>query len=168
MDLCVNGLTCAWYNGCVQAKGNEMGVRRLTIGVGLALLVAGASTASGKEDRCKSVPKDMVAGIEEGFEKGVQGKWRLHNAQAVRSKAFKKLYFISAEIDGPGVAEKGDIGTWASNSLQLGGGLIMSVSPMAREFSVWPYGSKTRAEISMFDDGASASQRCVRRLNEGG
>lgn len=141
-------------------------MRFLVIALALSFLGGFAGTLVAKEERCLPVPKDMVEALDEGFDMAVRGKWRLRNAQAVRSKTYKKLFFISAEIDGPGVKGKGDIGTWASNSLQVGHGIIMSVSPMAKEFSVWPDGKRTKANITMFDDGAMTSKNCVSSLNK--
>jgi hypothetical protein len=132
----------------------------LAIMLALPVPFAGPLAAS----RCLDVSKEMVAVLEDGFEMAMRGQWQLKYAQAVRSKSFKKLYFISAEIEGKLMERKDDIGTWASNSLQPGAGMILSVSALAKEFSVWPDGSKTRAEITMFEDGAAASRDCVRRL----
>jgi hypothetical protein len=56
------------------------------------------------------------------------------------------VWFISAEIDGPGLEGVGDIGTWAkSGPLAVGGGLILSVNEVAQEFSDWGHGDTTEA-----------------------
>jgi hypothetical protein len=44
----------------------------------------------------------------------VQGGGTLRNAQAVKSND-KPVWFISADIDGPGMDEEDDIGTWAKS-----------------------------------------------------
>ena len=127
--------------------------------------LAGANALAAEQSRCLAVPREMVAVLEDGFEEAARGKWRLLNAQAVRSKSFKKMFFISAEIDGPIMERKGDIATWASNSLQPYKGIVLAVSALATEFSVYPDGRKTKAEVSMWEDGAVQSKDCVRRLN---
>jgi hypothetical protein len=88
----------------------------------------------------------------------------LRNAQAVRS-ATKRVWFVSAEIDGPGLAGDGQIGTWAkSGPLAPGGGVILSVDTVfAQVLSGWQPGDRTYADLTMDDDGAQKSQVCVTR-----
>jgi len=83
----------------------------------------------------------------------------LREGWAVKSKDFKSVYFIAAEMDGPGFEGDGDIGLWSSNSLD--NGMIMSINHMAQEFSDWPAGKDTDAEITTFDDGSDEAERCV-------
>jgi hypothetical protein len=129
---------------------------------------AGEATTGGEtttattteSSRCKPVPPGLKKGIEEGL--NVTGGGTLANAQAVKSEDFKRVYFISAEINGPGMEKTGEIGTWAkSGTLQVGDGLILSVDGLANEFSDWGDGGKTDAQLSMDDDGAQESHDCV-------
>jgi hypothetical protein len=101
-----------------------------------------------------------VKGIESGLT--VTGGGSLKNARAVRSQDFKRVYFVSAEIDGPGLEGSGDIGTWAkSGPLRVGRGLILAVDSVANEFSDWGDGRTTDAQLSMSNNGAEESQKCV-------
>jgi hypothetical protein len=113
-------------------------------------------------DRCRNVPPGLVQAIETGLT--VTGGGTLTNAKAVKSDDFKRVYFISADIEGSGMegANSDDIGTWAkSGPLRVGGGLIFAVDATANEFSDWGDGRKTDAQLSMEDDGAEESKECV-------
>lgn len=118
------------------------------------------STEQAASSRCRSVPPALVSAIETGLT--VTGGGTLHNTQAVKSRDFNRVWFISAEIDGPGLEGEGDIGTWAkSGPLAVGGGLILSIDAVAQEFSDWGHGDTTDANLTMDDDGASGSHDCV-------
>jgi hypothetical protein len=137
----------------------------LLLAGGICLLLTasacgGDSDSGGEASRCRDVPQGLVDGIEEGLT--VTGGGTLRDAQAVKSEDFERVWFISAEIDGPGIEGDGDIGTWAkSGPLAVGGGLILSVDAVAKEFSDWGHGDTTDAELSMSDDGAQESHDCV-------
>jgi hypothetical protein len=114
-------------------------------------------------DRCRNVPKSLVDAIEAGLT--VTGGGTLTNVKAVKSTDFKRVYFISADIEGSGMEEPNsdDIGTWVkSGPLRVGGGLILAVDATANEFSDWGDGRKTDAQLSMEDEGAEESKDCVK------
>jgi hypothetical protein len=58
------------------------------------------------------------------------------------------------------VPQAGEIGTWATNSLE-DEGLIFAVDGLANEFSDWGDGRETDAQLSLADDGAEESRECV-------
>ena len=100
----------------------------------------------------------MLDAIATGAEDGVGGL-KLSNGYAVKSKDFEKVYLIAARLAAPGV--EGDVGVWASNSLEPGGGLIMAVDGFAKEFTVWPDANKTDAQIDQTADGYDEVRACV-------
>jgi hypothetical protein len=116
---------------------------------------AGATAAS----RCLAVPASMVQVLTDGLT--VRGGGTISSTAAVRSRAFENMYFIAAEIDGPGLERTGDVGVWASNRLEGGQGLVLAVNGIANEFSVWPSGSDSSSNIKMSDDGARQAQACL-------
>jgi hypothetical protein len=126
-----------------------------------------ATTAEEEEEaeestRCEKVPRGLVKAIETGLLAGVGGLAKLTDARAVKSEDFKRVYFVSAEIDGAGLEGTGEIGTWAkSGPLRVGQGLILSVDSFANEFSYWDDGGETDAQLSMDNDGAEESKDCV-------
>jgi hypothetical protein len=123
---------------------------------------ATVTEAAEESDRCMRVPRGLVEAIETGLT--VEGGGRLMNARAVKSNDFKRVYFISADIEGPGLEgpNPDEIGTWSkSGPLRVGDGLIYAVDATANEFSDWGDGRKTDAELSMEDDGAEESKDCV-------
>jgi hypothetical protein len=79
-----------------------------------------------------------------------------------RGYDFEKVFYVSAVIEGPG---RIGVGTWATNSLQVGEGLIIAANDYAREVTDWGEAAKDgspAAEVrDMANDGATESQTCV-------
>ena len=107
---------------------------------------------------CTAVPRPLVVAIATRLTVAET----LRRTQAVWSRT-RRMWFVSAEIDGPGLTGTGDIGTWAkSGPLAPGGGAILSVDTVfAQVLSGWQPGDRTYADVTMDDDGAQASRRCV-------
>src|SRR4051794_16370582 len=70
------------------------------------------AAVSPPESRCNKASPALLSAIETGLEVGGAS---LSRGFIVRSKDFSKVYMVAAEIDGPGLQGKGDIGTWATN-----------------------------------------------------
>ena len=87
----------------------------------------------------------------------------LRGARAAASGDTERVWFISAEIRGPGLEKSGAIGTWAKiGALAVGDGPILSVdSVFAQQLSGWSRGDLTLANLTMDDAGAQASHDCV-------
>jgi endonuclease YncB( thermonuclease family) len=111
--------------------------------------------------RCEDVPQALVDGIASGIKPETGAT--LRGAQAVRSEDFDKVWFIAADLEGPGLDGPDQIGLWATNSLEAGSGLIFSVDGTAKEFTDWGDGGQTDAHLSTNDDGASEAKACVQR-----
>lgn len=96
----------------------------------LAIITAGCAspTAPPAADtsRCLGVGAALVDAIETGL---TLDGGSLGRAAAVRSNDFDKVWFVAAQITGPGV---NDVGVWATNSLEAGGGLIFAADGLAR------------------------------------
>ena len=107
--------------------------------------------------RCLEVPAAAVGALATGLKGGT----RLANVQAVKSSDFANAFFVSAYINGPGIAPNSVTGTWVTNRIDGSAGFF-SVDGFAREFSDWADGTKTTAQFSMTNDGARQSQGCVR------
>lgn len=80
---------------------------------------------------------------------------------AVRSNDFQQVWFIAAEITGPGIEPKQAIGLWAITGEPEEPGIILSVNGFAIEFSPYPDGATTDAQTSQFDDGAQEALKCA-------
>ena len=106
--------------------------------------------------RCIPVDRAMLNGIATGLDPLTTGV--LSNGWAVKSSDYKNVYMIAAVFRGAGFE---NVGVWASNSLQPGGGLIMAVDGYAQEFSDWGDGDKTDARIRSTDDGVSEAKKCA-------
>jgi hypothetical protein len=108
---------------------------------------------------CLPVPTALISTIESTLT--VRGGGTLRSARAVRSGSHRSAYFVSAEIDGPGMEGDGEIGTWFATNLSGGSGIILSVPHVATAFSRLGDASKTDADATLSDPGARESQRCV-------
>ena len=119
---------------------------------------AGTATPTPKPaTRCVRVSAEKLQSI---LPLTAAGGGSLRNGWAVKSLDFKNVYFVAAEMDFPGAEGDGEIGVWATNSLEATVGFF-SVSSFAVEFSEWGDGSKTDAQLSMSDDGAREAENCV-------
>lgn len=118
---------------------------------------SGGAPATTEASRCLPVAAEVVEAIESGLLDGNT----LRSARAVKSDDYVNIYFVSAEIDGPGVEGAGEVGTWALNRIDSVAGLIFAVGGHAHQFSDWGHGEKTDAEFSLARDGAEESRACV-------
>lgn len=113
-------------------------------------------------DLCLSIAPDKIANIAQGLTVSGGGSLDAVTARAVRSTDYDQVFFIAAEIDGTGMESAGEIGVWASNSLEPGQGLIFAVDGLATEFSDWGDGASTDAQMTIVSAGAQESKDCVR------
>lgn len=90
----------------------------------------------------------------------------LRHVWAVKSDDFKNVWFVAADIEGPGMDSDDEIAIWATNALTEdgkpqpdGGGAVFSVEAFAREFSDWPTG-----DFSLLDDydGMDEAKDCAK------
>jgi hypothetical protein len=121
------------------------------------------TNASVADPRCRPAPKALVKAFEDGLRRGYRDfSIRPAKASAVRSDDFEKVFYVSAVIEGPG---RLGVGTWATNSLKVGGGLIIAANDYAREVTDWGEaaedGSPAAEVRDMANDGATESQTCV-------
>jgi hypothetical protein len=92
----------------------------------------------------------------------VSGGGTLRNGHAVKSNDFSKVYMVAADIQGGDMEGNGEVGVWATNSLD-GTGLIFAVDGFAKEFSDWGHGDTTDANITQSSDGAAEAKECASR-----
>ncbi len=92
------------------------------------------ATAQPATSRCQPAAPALVSAISSGLK--ISGGGSIRNAQAVKSADYESVYFVSADLEGEGLAAKDDVATWASNKSD-GTGLIFSVNATAQEFSSW-------------------------------
>lgn len=117
-------------------------------------------------DRCIAVDPLLVETIESGLKPDTGAT--LHNVWAVRSDDFELVWFVAGDLEGPALDADDDIAIFATNMLDEdgnydgGAGFIFAVGGFATEFSDWPDGGNTDAEMSIFDDGAELSEDCAR------
>jgi len=108
--------------------------------------------------RCELVSSAVLNAIAEGLT--VNGGGTLRNGYAVKSDDFSKVYMVAADIQGTGMEGDGEVGVWATNSLD-GGGLIFAVDGLAKKFSDWGHGDTTDAHITQSSDGVAEAKECA-------
>jgi hypothetical protein len=131
----------------------------------------GGDETTASSDRCLPVPKALISAIEDGLRKtgketGIQPKSIVPDpAAAVRSDDFEKVFYVSAIIAG---AEQ--VGTWATNSLKVGEGLIIAADPVAMEFTDWGEAAQPGSPVAevqgLETDGANEFARLHQRRVE--
>lgn len=106
---------------------------------------------------CLAVGQTMAEGILTG--ETAAGPVSAVRASAFRSPDFENVYFIAVEFTLSGAENV--VGVWASNSLERGGGIILSADAFAKEFSDWPDAETTSAAISPADPSIRKARDCV-------
>lgn len=123
------------------------------------LLLCICSTSSTSPDYSRVIPATQAqliqikGGLEEGF--------TASNAYAIKSNDFEKVYFVACNLTGPGVSEA--VAVWSISGDSNAPGMIFCANHIAKEFSVYPLGSDTEANISMADEGANIVEDFVRK-----
>jgi hypothetical protein len=133
--LALVGLVCA---GCGGDDGDE------------------ASPPPAANSRCEPATSALMTPLGNAL---TNERDRLENGHVVKSRDHEDIYFISAELDGPGLYDPGHVGTWATTSLG-GTKAIYSVDELAKDHSTWRDGTAI-AGLSLDDDGATESRECV-------
>lgn len=124
--------------------------------------VAAVIQATATPDRCESASDQMIEAIRSGIKDVAEYNDLVANsAVAVKSGSFESVWFVAAEITGESIGE-GIVGVWAISGDRASPGMVLSVNEYAKVFSSYPDGSGTAAGISMDDDGAKASEGCVK------
>jgi hypothetical protein len=126
----------------------------LVVGV-VTLAGCGGDDDDSAAANCMAMPT-IAKRIESGLT--VQGGGSLKNVRGVEGGDEEQpLYFVSGELEGPGMEGPGEVGTWASAGTQ--GGPLFAVDSIAQEFSEWP-------ALDSTDEGVESSRNCVEALQE--
>jgi hypothetical protein len=118
------------------------------------------SNAAGCLAITKWFPNELLSGNEKST-----GKLTFVSAAAVKSPDFKNVHFIAVKFKAVGVGNQ--VGVWAlSGKLpQKAGdvsGLILSANSIAQQFTVWPDGNKSQAQIALNDRSIKAATKCLK------
>jgi hypothetical protein len=115
-----------------------------------------SSSAAADDSRCEPATSAIMTPLGNAL---TNERDRLENGQIVKSRDHDDIWFVSAELEGPGFQRPGDIGTWATTS-PGGGEAIYSVDDIAKDNTSWRDGTAI-AGLSLDDDGAEESRECV-------
>ena len=121
-------------------------------------LVAAACGGSGAApgtggSACEAASAQLVDAISKGLT--VPGA-TLRGAQAVRSTIPDRGWYVTADIEGPGLSAKDDLATWTTTDLS-GNGKILAAGAFAREWSKW----ESLEGFEHSDHGYAESRACV-------
>jgi len=124
------------------------------------LMPVPVANASGCLAITKWFPGELLSGNEKST-----GKLTFVSAAAVKSPDFKNVHFIAVKFKAAGVGNQ--VGVWAlSGKLpQKAGdvsGLILSANAIAQQFTVWPDGNKSQAQIALNDRSIKAATKCLK------
>lgn len=126
----------------------------------LLAMACGTSTTSNPSDRCVLASELQMQYLDNGI-KQIQQSNGVLQGYAVRSGDYERVWFVAAEITGPGIEPKTVIGLWAMSGELDFPTTVFSVDGFANEFSYWSDGRKAAPKLSMFDDGAQEALSCV-------
>ena len=132
----------------------------------VVVLVVGVACSSEEEGRiaaldiCETLEEQAITVLESGL--NVEGL-SLRGIQAARSRAYEKLWFVSADIQGPGFEGDADIAVWAVDDLK-NPEFIYWVNDRAKEYSNW---GEEEATYSSSTDGIGSVKFCTRKQLEG-
>jgi len=123
--------------------------------------IPSAANAAGCLAITKWYPKEILSGKESNTR-----KLSFVSAAAVKSPDFKNVYFVAVKFKAIGVGSQ--VGVWAiSGKLpQKPGdvsGLTLSANSIAQQFTVWPDGNKTQAQIAINDRSIGAATKCLKK-----
>lgn len=112
------------------------------------------------DSRCEPVPDQILQNLAVGL---VDRDTSLRAGQAVRSRDHPKMWFVAADLQGPGLEGENEIGIWATNSIDPNNpqGFI-GAEATAREFTDWDTGGDNPFSIN--DDGIALSEECTKAM----
>lgn len=140
-------------------------MKRIVLTAALLIAVAGCGGTANSEaadvgsDECEQVDEGLARAILNGKKDDVAGRLKLERYGAARSPSVKEGYVIAVEFDLRGVDDP-VTGFWVSNSLERGGGTIMSVDAVAKEFTVWPDATEV-AGLDVNDPAVETARDCL-------
>lgn len=145
--------------GAVALLIGLMGIL-VAVFVAALLFPTGTTTSSSTprldvQTRCVVPQEALTRWLEESV-LDVAGWGKLRTVSAVRSRDFVSVWFIAAEVDGPGIEGTGDTHVWAKMGELADYGMIFAVG--SDGFSHVP----TNERFSPYDDGYAAASDCVR------
>jgi hypothetical protein len=134
----------------------------LILMIAMVPLILSSTPASGSS--CLKISKWYPNEVLQGNESGT-GKLQFVSAAAVKSPDFKNVFFVAVKFKAKGVGNQ--VGVWAINGKlpQKAGdlsGLTLSANSIAQQFTVWPDGNKTQAQIAINDRSISAATKCLK------
>jgi hypothetical protein len=140
-------------------------MRKVFLAFILVISTMGYSIPANAGANCLTIknwyPTEILSGNESGT-----GKLTLVSAGAVRSSDFNNVFFVAVKFKATGVGNQ--TGVWAINGklpqkAEDLSGLTLAINPIAQQFTVWPKGNKTKANIAINDRSVAAAIKCLKK-----
>ena len=127
----------------------------VTLSLLVILFIVGCSTESNNtqsqseqnDDRIQPASQRQIETLEFGLIEGIS----ISNIYTIKSQDFANVYFAGGLLNGAGV--NNEIGIWVAGYEKQS--LTMSINGIAQQFSDYPAGKNTDAQVTMNDEGAS-------------
>ena len=129
----------------------------------IALTSLSASQFAEAKSSCLKISKWYPTEVLNGAESSA-GKLRFVSAAAVKSTDFKQVHFVAIKASGVGT----QVGVWAvSGKLPQKAsdlsGLTLAIDGTAQQFTVWPDGDRTNAQIAKNDRSVGIAKACLKK-----
>ena len=140
----------------------------LIVGVAIAGYRVAARSDPADLGRCESVAPEVAEGIASGLT--VSGGGSLRAIQAVRSADYEQVWFVGAEIQGPGMEGGGEVAVFAVNHIDADFGMVIvsAADGYAEQFTGWGDapgpGLIPGFDPGPSDDGFGAAKDCTKAL----
>jgi hypothetical protein len=118
--------------------------------------------ATASNGTCQEISARLLEAINSGIQ-DIQASNSVLRAAAYKAPDRANVWFVAAEIRGPGIGAGEAVGVWASSYgvEDDGSGSLFSVDGIANGFSSWGSTEGTTFEISRFEDGVQESRDCL-------
>jgi len=117
-----------------------------------------SSSAATTASSCLEVPATTQQAIASGAGASTGGITPV-KAAGYKSPDFEDVTFIAMRFSAEGVDDQ--VGVWATNNFDTGGGLMLAVDGFAQQFTDFPDADSTEAAIAIDDPGVAKAKDCL-------
>lgn len=115
---------------------------------------------------CRDESDFHVGNILEGVNKNDRGYLRMESPKGVRSKDFKRIYFVAGDLYYNKTNAFLGRGVWVMNNLEEVSSYYWAMPGPDTEWTLYPDATQTKAQLSTYDDGYLEALKCTRLVQE--
>lgn len=109
-----------------------------------------------KRGKCEKASVAQLSAIWAGCKRIPLHDVAMQNGFTVKSPDFESVWFVGLQVGAR-------VGVWAVGGSKEKPNLVLSVNQVAKAISDYPDAWKTKAKISMYDQGARQVEKCAKR-----